>query len=108
MMRTDAHPSDLARRALPGTACEKAARTKGRSLGPDSNPRARALGPGCPLKHLSSDFADGVCPTDRNGLRVKLIAATHSPNLSAGDWLSSVFLGRSLSCLAMALSRGWL
>jgi hypothetical protein len=40
--------------------------------------------------------------------RFQLIDATHSANFSAGVWYCKVFLGRSLSCLATALSFAWL
>ena len=38
------------------------------------------------------------------GRRAQPIDATHSAHFSAGVWYCKVFLGRSLSCLAIALS----
>ena len=42
--------------------------------------------------------------TDRYVLRIQPVDATHWLNRSAGVWKPNVFLGRSLSCLATALS----
>ena len=43
---------------------------------------------------------------DSNGLRIQLVNATRSLNISAGVWKPSVLLGLWFSCLAIALSWG--
>jgi hypothetical protein len=46
-------------------------------------------------------------PDVRFWRRVQPVAATHWLNRSAGDWKSSVFLGRSLSWRATLFSSAW-
>ena len=43
----------------------------------------------------------------RYGRRSQPVDATHSANFSAGVWYCKVLRGRSLSCLAIALSFAW-
>ena len=47
-------------------------------------------------------------PNARTALRFQRVAATQASNFSAGVWYCKVFLGRSFSWRATALSLAWL